>query len=186
MAHLADPKDQQNLIHYNNINKNNSKCLALKYTIQTFNDPELQVFWKHCGKRRKCWSQGLSPFSIIFSTLSMTNSIIPTIFNPLLFTCLQYKTIENNVGKEEIAISPLSTVFSTHLENFLPFSSNSKLSYADTFSLDESEICLLTLWNKPSYLRVCSMSFLKTLWEKEKLLFMSNFSFCHKVFYPFG
>ena len=35
-------------------------------------------------------------------------------------------------------------------------------------------------------LRVCSMSLLKTLWEKEKLLIMSNFSFSHSVFYPFG
>ena len=29
-------------------------------------------------------------------------------------------------------------------------------------------------------------AFLKTLWEKEKLLVMSNFSFSHSVFYPFG
>ena len=27
---------------------------------------------------------------------------------------------------------------------------------------------------------------MKTLWEKEKLLVTSNFSFCHSVFYPFG
>ena len=27
--------------------------------------------------------------------------------------------------------------------------------------------------------------FLKTLWEKEKLLIMSNFSFSHSVLYPF-
>ena len=29
-------------------------------------------------------------------------------------------------------------------------------------------------------------SILKTLWEKEKLLVTSNFSFSHSVFYPFG
>ena len=40
--------------------------------------------------------------------------------------------------------------------------------------------------NKPWFLRVCSTSLLKTLWEKEKLLVMSNFSFSHSVFYPFG
>ena len=28
--------------------------------------------------------------------------------------------------------------------------------------------------------------FLKTLWEKEKLLVTSNFSFSHNNFYPFG
>ena len=40
--------------------------------------------------------------------------------------------------------------------------------------------------NKPWFLRVCSLSLLKTLWEKEKLLITSNFSFSHSVFYPFG
>ena len=39
--------------------------------------------------------------------------------------------------------------------------------------------------NKPWFLRVCSASLLKTLWEKEKLLVTSNFSFTHSVFYPF-
>ena len=40
--------------------------------------------------------------------------------------------------------------------------------------------------NNPWYIRVCSSSLLKTPWEKEKLLAMSNFSFSHGVFYPFG
>ena len=39
--------------------------------------------------------------------------------------------------------------------------------------------------NKPWFLHVCSTSLLKTLWEKEKLLVMSDFSFFHSVFYPF-
>ena len=39
---------------------------------------------------------------------------------------------------------------------------------------------------KPWFLRVCSTSLLKTQWEKEKLLVMSNFCFSHSVFYPFG
>ena len=40
--------------------------------------------------------------------------------------------------------------------------------------------------NKPWFLHVCSRSLLKTQWEKEKLLVMSNFSFSHSVFYTFG
>ena len=40
--------------------------------------------------------------------------------------------------------------------------------------------------NKPWFLHVCCTSLMKTLWEKEKLLLMSNFSFSHSVFYPFG
>ena len=39
--------------------------------------------------------------------------------------------------------------------------------------------------NKPWFLPVCSISLLKTLWEKEKLLVTSNFSFSHSVFYSF-
>ena len=39
--------------------------------------------------------------------------------------------------------------------------------------------------NKPWFLRVCSISLLKTLLEKEKLLETSNFSFSHSVFSPF-
>ena len=40
--------------------------------------------------------------------------------------------------------------------------------------------------NKPWFLRACSKSLLKTLWEKEKLLVTSNFSFSRSVFSPFG
>ena len=40
--------------------------------------------------------------------------------------------------------------------------------------------------NKHWFLCVGSTSLLKTLWEKEKLLVTSNFSFSHSVFYPFG
>ena len=40
--------------------------------------------------------------------------------------------------------------------------------------------------NKPLLSCVCRTSLLKTLWEKEKLLVTSNFSFSHSVFYPFG
>ena len=40
--------------------------------------------------------------------------------------------------------------------------------------------------NKPWFLCVCSKRLLKTLWVKEKLLIMSNFSFSHSVFYSFG
>ena len=57
----------------------------------------LQVFQKHCGKRRNCLLQAISPFPTLFSTL---------------------------------------------LENFLPYSSNLKSS-AKSFCLEESKICHL-------------------------------------------
>ena len=40
--------------------------------------------------------------------------------------------------------------------------------------------------NKALFLHVCSTSLLKTIWEKEKLLIMSNFSFFQSIFYPMG
>ena len=39
---------------------------------------------------------------------------------------------------------------------------------------------------EPLFLRVSPTYLLKTVWEKEKLLVTSNFSFSHTVFYPFG
>ena len=38
--------------------------------------------------------------------------------------------------------------------------------------------------NKPWFLCVCNTGLWKTLWEKEKLLVTSNFSFSHSVFLP--
>ena len=82
-------------------------------------------------------------------------------------------------------------MFSTRLDNFLPFSSNLKLSSAKTLSVWKS--LKSVVWervnpfpNKPWFLHVCIISLLKTLWEKEKLLVTSNFYFSHSVFYPFG
>ena len=46
--------------------------------------------------------------------------------------------------------------------------------------------CLNPFPDKPWFLCVCSSSLLKILWEKEKLLVISNFSFSHSAFYLFG
>ena len=43
------------------------------------------------------------------------------------------------------AISPFPTVFSTRLNNFLPFLSNLKLASANFFGLEESKICRLVM-----------------------------------------
>ena len=59
---------------------------------------------------------------------------------------LHFNSFENTGGKGEIARnkpSPFPTVFSTVVENFLPFLSNLKLSSANPFSLEESKICRL-------------------------------------------
>ena len=49
----------------------------------------------------------------------------------LVFTCLQYNSFENTVGKGEIARNE---------PFFLPFLTHLKLSSANAFSLDESKL----------------------------------------------
>ena len=110
------------------------------------------------------------------------------------------------MGKGEIARNEqflLFPVFSTCLDNFLPFLSNLRLLSANPFSLDESKICHLIMGQpflKQALFFMClqKKSFentvgkeeiackllLKTLWEKKKLLVKSNFSFFHTVFLP--
>ena len=46
-------------------------------------------------------------------------------------------------------------------------------------------VSLIPFPNKPLFLCVCTTILLKTLWEKEKFLVTSNFSYSHCVFHPF-
>ena len=50
----------------------------------------------------------------------------------------------------------------------------------------DTPMCINPFPNKPWFLCVCRTSLSKTLWEKVKLLIVSNFSFSHSVFYIFG
>ena len=73
------------------------------------------------------------------------------VFNPFpnkprIFTCLQYKSFENTVGKDKIACNEhflLFPLFSTHLENYLTFSTCMKLLSANSLSLEEPKISYL-------------------------------------------
>ena len=53
------------------------------------------------------------------------------------------KTLQEKEKLFVTSNSPFPTVFSTCLENLMPFSSNVKLSSAKSFSLEESKICRL-------------------------------------------
>ena len=90
--------------------------LNLSQTSPGFHMSAVQVFWKHCRKRRNCSWRAVSPFPSLF------------------FNCLK---------------------------NFLPYSSNLKLSSSNSFSFKESKICLLQI-----------LSVLKSLkfviWERVK------------------
>ena len=64
-----------------------------------------------------------------------------------VFTCLQYKSFENNMAKGEIARNEQFLLFPQcflpPLDDFLPFSSNIKLLPANSSGLEESKICRL-------------------------------------------
>ena len=70
-------------------------------------------------------------------------------------------------------------------ESALPLQINKrwKIMAKDLGSLIMNEFLVFVnpFQNKPWFLRVCSTSHLKTLWEKEKLLVTSNFSISHSV-----
>ena len=117
------------------------------------------------------WLRVFSPFSIMFSEGFFFLSVVrfSSIFCFLLNAstlCMAMKTSDcfakgwNIVQKAENA-GKSNKIQKRPFENINPFP------------------------NKPWFLRVCSTSLLKTLWEKEKLLVTSNFSFSHSVFYPF-
>ena len=58
----------------------------------------------------------------------------------LVFMCLQYKSFENTMEKGEIAHDVSHSVFYPSRE-ILPYSSNLKLSSANSFNLEEFKIC---------------------------------------------
>ena len=66
---------------------------------------------------------------------------------PWFFTCLQYKSFENTLGKGEIDRNEQSFLFQQRflpvLRTFRHFLSNQKLPSANPFSLEASRICCL-------------------------------------------
>ena len=69
-----------------------------------------------------------------------------------------------------------------YVEYFEPFISDNFSRYL----LENNLLFLLVnpLPLSPVFLRICGKNLWKTLWEKEKLLIMSTYSFFHNVFYP--
>ena len=71
-----------------------------------------------------------------------------------------------------------------HIDGYLPLSCRFPVLIINNIS--EIKLSILTLFKRgPVFLRVCIISILETLWEKEKLLVTCDFSFSHSVFYPF-
>ena len=97
---------------------------------------------KHCGKRRKFWLPAFSLFPTMFSRGIFYMVINPFPNKPGFLHVCTTSLLKTLWGKEKLlvkAISPFPTMFSNHLENFLPFSSTLKLSSVTSFTLDESK-----------------------------------------------
>ena len=104
--------------------------------------------------------------------------------------------MESNYAKNYFSFY-INTYESIHVYSYSKNRSNgSELFSRHTDILDlskfidfaELKVTLSPFPNKSWFLRACCTSLLKTLWEKEKLLVMSNFSFSHlfgRVFYHF-
>ena len=163
-----------------------------------------------CGFLNKCWQSVYVCTVQWLKVLLSPNSKSSTKQSGLLFlnfidTNFNASTtdrFENIVGKEEIA----------HNEQFLLFQQCSLLDQkiVSPFVKIFEIICLfaaeleepkepmwgkglMTAWSRPlnpfphndAFWCPWETSLLKRLWEKEKLLVTSNFSFSHSVFYPF-
>ena len=126
----------------------------------------IQMGRKHCGKRKNCSLRAISPFPTVFSNSLFPRGIkrchcvgmgLVTFEESLNLTLYHRIQSFNNTGEEG---------HHKHCRKNVSF-------YISTFN---------SFPNKPWFLRVCSTSLLKTLWENEKLLVTSNFSFSHSVF----
>ena len=129
-----------------------SKELTLYHTIPTFNHLEEGGFWKHFGKRRKCWLQAFSPFPKMFSTIPKANfnfliaSILSSssslnldwskIFSFGKDLTLRINVFENIVGNTFFCL--FSHNFFSHSNQNYTFKAT--LLSVDAFSMDKSTI----------------------------------------------
>ena len=92
------------------------------------------------------------------------------------------KRVENNVGNGEIARNEQFLLFPQRFQKnrtadmIKNQGQGRKLFEYYTATVHQSA-ALKPFPNKPCFLRVCSINLSKTMWEKEKLLVTSNFSF---------
>ena len=104
-----------------------------------------QIFLKLVLKNLTCVVHGIDNIFFLheFASTVCFHGVYPFPKQAPVFTCLQHKTLENTVGKGEIARDEQFLIFFTLSENYPTFSSNSKLSSANSLSLEKSKICRL-------------------------------------------
>ena len=111
----------------------------------------------------------------------------------LVFTCLQYKSFENTVGKREIARNEQFRLFpQCFLSFWRTFCHFQKLLNCHLQTLSVWKSLKSAIWKRvnslqhnPDFWRPQGKKLLKTFREKEKMLVTSIFSFSQNVFCPF-
>ena len=159
---------------------------------------------KHCGKKKKELVTSIFSFSYnVFKSLLgswKTMDCLVKIFFPIEkkiancrikitqmsnFSC--WEGVESKVGKGDNDVLPDVSPFSKIVKLFFLWVVTLKTwVYLEKSSTGLQPATLHPFPNNPLFLYVCTKCFLKTLWEKEKLLETSNFSFSNSVFYPLG
>ena len=117
-------------------------------------------------------------FIFNLSALQMSEQEIETVLDKsmVLFRFLQEKDVFERYYKQHLARRLLLNK---------SVSDDSEKNMISKLKVDKTCSYFNPFPNKPWFLCVWSTSLLKTLWENEKLLITSNFSFFHSVFYPF-
>ena len=133
---------------------------------------------------------GLTFYSIDTYFSSSTTELLKTLWEKKKLFITSIFFFSHNVFYSIRKLYPHLSEFLTYLYLLL-ISKSLKLAcevegYENNEGKGESGGNLNPFPNKPWFSSVCSTSHLKTLWEKEKLLVTSNFSFSHSVFYPLG
>ena len=148
----------------------------------------------HCPQKLLMWStagkellpdHGSRVFSFCCNVESAIHLWILHHKSMMYSPCQAIKAFQNIVPNIGIPSFPFFHGFFPF--NPLPHNTASRYLAAENIVRNGEIACtymVLIFQNKPWFLLVCSTSLLKTLWEKQKLLVKSNFSFSHSVFYP--
>ena len=124
---------------------------------------------------KKFWGK-IKTETILFISIF---SFFPTVYIMLVILCCELQTV--------LLLSYwISVNYWFRIDIVQYIVSNHPLPVLQGLPPLNSEIFVNPFPHNDSFWHPWKTSLLKTLWEKEKLLVTSNFSFSHSVFYPFG
>ena len=100
-------------------------------------------FRKLQESKNRCTGHCRLHYNLSYIKSSVKHNINPFQHNDTFICPWKTSLLKTLWEKEKLLVR--STMFSTRLDNFLPFLSNLKLSSANSFSLEESKICRVVM-----------------------------------------